>query len=137
MKDIAERIQAIMQDCLYNDKECAELSLSPHGHIPPPDSVVVDGIVRSFAFHPGRLQKNKEKIAEILREMPANFQQKTGGGWSFLNLCMDKNGDLWGQHPNMEELVVLGIATKQAAYCLPKELWNALPGGMPYVVFDT
>jgi hypothetical protein len=28
---------------------------------------------------------------------------------------------------------VLGIATKQAEILLPREMWPALPGGMPYI----
>lgn len=32
----------------------------------------------------------------------------------------------------MEQLVSLGIGIKKVKYCMPKEMWSILPGGMPY-----
>lgn len=28
----------------------------------------------------------------------------------------------------------LGLATKRVQYCLPRDLWEALPGNVPYFV---
>ncbi len=36
----------------------------------------------------------------------------------------------------MEALVVLGIASGFVKYPMPREMWSALPGGMPYIVID-
>ena len=45
---------------------------------------------------------------------------------------MTKSGEQWGEHMNIEQLLALGIATGQAGYPMPKEMWKMLPGGMPY-----
>jgi len=36
----------------------------------------------------------------------------------------------------MEQLVCLGIAIGRVGYNLPKENWDILPGGVPYIVID-
>ena len=57
-----------------------------------------------------------------------------GGGWSFLQACVDKNGNHWGEHSNMEELFCLGIAIGKVESLLPRDMWKVLPGGVPYYV---
>lgn len=122
---LAERVQAVFMDCLFKEGE-------------PTDSAVIGkGVVRDFGFHPERLANHKAEIAEMCNELPDTFQKKSGGGWSFLNLCMDKHGTQWGEHANCEQLVALAIASGQGSYPLPREMWQVLPGGMPYVAFDT
>lgn len=124
----AEAVTAIMADCLYRHDEIA-------GGKVPDDAVLVEGVVRKYGLHPGRLASHKAEIADLLADLPTEFQPSPegGGGWSFLNACMDKNGRHWGEHRDMEALFVLGIATEQAAWLLPREMWDAMPGGMPYV----
>ena len=54
---------------------------------------------------------------------------------SFLDACMDKHGNQWTDfHQTMEQLVQLGIAIGEVEYCLPRDLWSALPGGVPFLV---
>jgi hypothetical protein len=126
MKTLAERVEKVITECLYKTDEV------PNGK-PPEDAVIVNGIVRNFAFHPGRLAAHKADVAALCDELPDNFHRSKGGGWSFLNLCMDKDGNQWGEHSNCEALVALAIGTEQGGYPLPREMWDALPGGMPYV----
>ena len=127
--DLAGKIETIFLDCLYKPEEI------DNGKTPQ-DAILVQGIVRDFGFHPQRLQSHKEEVRLLLTEMPKEFHRQGGGGWTFLNLCMDKNGNQWGEHLNMEQLVVLAIGCGLGKYQLPKDLWVSLPGGMPYVVFD-
>ena len=97
--------------------------------------VRAEGIVRTFGFHPGRLEMHKEEIGQMLAELPDVFKVSGGGGMSFLNACQTRDGEVWtGLQQTVDELVVLGIATGQATY-LPeqRELWSAFPGGVPYV----
>lgn len=76
-------------------------------------------------------------IESMLAQLPAEFQTTGGGGWSFLNACMDKGGGQWtGMHPTMDKLFMLGIAAGKARFLLPREMWGALPGGMPYVAVN-
>lgn len=129
MENIAKTLDAIMMDCLFLDKEIPEQGI-------PEGAVVVEGITGRFALHPERLESHRKKIVEIIREMPDNFQKHIGGGWSFLNLCMDKNGNQWGEHAGVQILCVLSIALKLGEFILPREFWPSLPGGMPYIAFD-
>lgn len=46
--------------------------------------------------------------------------------------CLFRDGEQWGEHRNIEQLLVLGIGTKQAKMLMPRDTWAALPGGMPY-----
>jgi hypothetical protein len=73
----------------------------------------------------------------MLLQLPDSFQKDSGGGYSFLEACNNKDGNQWtGLHLRMEQLFSLGIATEQVSYCLPRENWSILPGGMPYLVVD-
>jgi hypothetical protein len=120
MKLTIQAVEKIILECLFKKGE------------DPTNRVEAAGVLRTFGFHPGRLEFNRAAIKELLDELPEQFQQDKGGGWSFLNACMDKDRNQWGQHRDIESLLALGIATKQAKILLPKELWSALPGGMPY-----
>jgi len=56
---------------------------------------------------------------------------------SFLNMCIDKNGNQWADlHRTMDELVALGIATGKLSFLIPREMWSILPGGMPYLIVN-
>lgn len=120
--DIANEVDRIMRDCLNGTADGA---------------VIVDGIVRKFGLNPEKISSHNEEIRALLNEMPDTFHKDTGGGWSFLNLCVDKSGAQWGEHSNMEALLVLGIAAGMAEIMIPRDMWAIFPGGMPYVVFDT
>lgn len=124
MKDT---IHEIMKDCLYKPDEI-ENGI-------PGDVVIVDGILAKFGLNPLKLNANKEKILKIIQKMHPNFFQNTGGGWTFLNLCIDKDGVQWGEHRDCEALIILAIAIDKCKYLLPRDMWSALPGGMPYIMF--
>jgi len=53
-----------------------------------------------------------------------------------LNACYTKAGEHWGEHVSMDRLFTLGQAAGYVKCCLPRELWPALPGSMPYYVID-
>ena len=120
------RIEDIFKDCLFKDGE----DTSSH--------VAVEGITLNAGLNPSKLSEHKEEIFENLKNLPSSFMSSGGGGMTFLNACIDKNGNEWTSlHRNMELLFILGIATKQDGYCAPRDMWEAFPGGMPYcVVFD-
>jgi hypothetical protein len=130
-KNLAEIVDETVKYCLYKLKEVKDGN-------PPEDAIIVDGIIRKFAFHPVRITEKQNKIRWLIDQMPIEFQVQgeRGGGQSFLKLCVDKNGAQWGEHIDMEALICLGLATGMARYCFPRRLWDALPGGMPYVQFD-
>lgn len=118
----AERVKAVFHDCLFNEGE-------PHDNF-----VKAEGVVMTVGFHPGRLAAHDADIEEMLGELPEQFHDTKGGGWSFLNACMTKDGEQWGEHPTMDQLFQLGMAVGRVRCCFPRELWGMLPGGMPYYV---
>jgi len=125
-----EEVDAIFKDCLFRKDE-----MGKDGKPKNIKMIKAEGIRTTFGFHPERVKKHREKIIEFLKEMPEEFSK--GGGWSFLNLCNTKDGDQWtGFHVRMEQLVCLGIAIGKVSYCLSKEMWSALPGGMPYLKIE-
>jgi hypothetical protein len=116
----AERVREIFVACLFKDGESQA------------KFVEAQGVVHTFGFHPGRVHEYRDEIATLLNELPDTFHEEHGGGWSFLNACMDKHGNHWAEQPTVEQLLVLGIATDKVAYCLPRDMWAVLPGGVPY-----
>jgi hypothetical protein len=120
----ASKVREMMIACLFGDDE-------PHeAH------VEAEGIIHNFRFHPGRIAEHSALIREQLDDLPREFHEPPvgGGGWSFLNACMDRRGYQWGEHASMESLICLGIAAGFVRYCLPRDLWTSLPGGLPYFV---
>lgn len=117
-------------DCLFTDEETKDKSVAELKK----EAVLVHGVANDFGFVSERVEKHRDEIASMLQDLPDEFHQKKGGGMSFLQACMDKDGNLWGEHRSIEQLVTLGIAIGQVKYCLPREMWSALPGGVPYLV---
>lgn len=122
-----DAVDKLMRYCLYKDNEIV-------GGGVPDGAILVEGIVKKYGFHPGRIAEKKEEIRALLAELPDQFRIEVGGGWSFLNACNDRHGNQWtGEHRIMEILFCLGIATGLAEWQLTREMWMVLPGGMPYV----
>jgi hypothetical protein len=127
---ISKKVKDIFFDSLYTDKEDPGNGTAPEG------AVIVDSIRGPYGFHPERLKSHEAEVREVLSQMPIPFHKDSGGGWSFLNLCQTKNGEQWGEHENVEQLVCLGIGLGLVSYCMPREFWVSLPGGMPYVMIS-
>lgn len=119
MKLTSEAVDAIMRKAL-----CAKGE----------DCIKVAGLVRNFQFHQQRLQEAKSEIDALLHELPDQFQSRSGGGWSFLNMVHDRHGEQWtGLHQTMEALACLGIGAGSAKW-LMREMADVMPGGVPYFV---
>jgi len=120
MKLNIKNVEQIFMNCLNNNRSDNE--------------IIINGVAHSFSFNPDKIEKYKDNIYSMLKELPKEFHKETGDGWSFLNACMDKNNNQWGEHRNIEQLFALGMACEIVKCVMPKELWSALPGGMPYYV---
>ena len=120
----ANKVEELLFQCFYKPDEIQD-GKKPDG------CVEVQGIVTNFGFHPDRLKEHQAQIIELISELPETFKE----GWSFLNMCYDKKGNQWtGMQRKMEALMALGIAIGKIEYMLPRELWSALPGGVPYII---
>lgn len=102
-----------------------------------PNYLITEGILRSTAMDKAKLDTHRDEVAEILGQLPMTYRPPKvggGGGWSFLNACFDKNDEQWtGLHQTMDMLFQLGIGLGMASWLGGRELWEAFPGGMPYV----
>ena len=77
---------------------------------------VITGWDHEYIFNIDKVEEYKEEIYALLKELPKEFQSNTGGGWSILNVCMDKyNDEPWGEQADADLLMALGIATEYAA----------------------
>ena len=125
MKLTPQNVQDLTKNALYAEEEI------PEDGKPPENAVIVEGLVRKFGFHPERLEKTRDDVKSMLAELPDKFKE----GWSFLNMCTTKDGELWtGDHGTMESLVVLAIGLGLADYPFPREMWKMLPGSVPYII---
>lgn len=134
----AQAVHDAMADSLYREAELPP-DLVP-GDVPA-GAIVVPAIVATYALHPGRLETHRAEVTDWLSQLNPGFRRSVGGGWSFLQACMvrGENGEWnhqWGEHREMEALFVLGIGLGLAKWALPREMWDALPGGMPYVIVE-
>ncbi len=121
----AENVYNISKDCMWTEEE-----VTANGDREKIVSVskVVDALTVTFCFHPQRLESHRQEIGELLSQLPKEFEE----GYSFLAACCRADGELWGQHTDMEALFAIGIGIGRARCLLPQELWSSLPGGMPY-----
>jgi len=123
MELTSENVEKVFMNCLFKDGEDTA------------NYIKAEGIISIVGFHTSRLENHREDVKEMLDCLPNNFKAKGGGGWSFLNACDNQNGIQWTDlHQRMEQLFQLGIGLKLVKYLMPKEMWSALPGGMPYLV---
>jgi hypothetical protein len=123
----ALEINKMIRDCFFKPEE---------GKPNEGEFVKVEGLIKNFGFHPKRLADKKARLIELMNDLHPNFMKNTGGGWTFLNLPFEKDGRHWGEHPDCEAFIAMCIGNGLAKYSMPREMWDALPGGVPYVVFS-
>lgn len=128
-----QEVEKAFMECLYRPEEIKGLK---EGEIPK-GCIVVEGIRGKFGFHPERLEKQRPRVTEWLKALPHQFRKSGGGGWSFLNACNQENGVQWTSfHERMEQLFCMAMGLKLAECQMPREMWAAFPGGMPYYVIN-
>ena len=121
VRNMANQISMAFLQCLFREGEDTT------------KNVRVEGITSIFHLHPERLEEQRELIKACLEELPPIFKE----GYSFLKLCENKDGDQWtGMHKTCQELMVMAVGLDLMSYCLPREVWPALPGGVPYVIIN-
>lgn len=99
------------------------------------NAIKIEGICHTFVYDKTKIAECKDIIYDMITELPDEFKQSSGGGWSFLQACMTQLDEQWtGSHFSMEKLFTLAMAADLASYLLPRELWRALPGAVPYYI---
>lgn len=130
MELTAANVNEVAGRVLFRDDEIVD------GNVPA-DAVRVEGIVCNYAFSRDRLNSEKLNIASLLDGLADDFKTGGGGGMSFLNACMTKEGVHWAEHPTMGMLFALGIGCGLCSYTLPRDMWAILPGSVPYITIDS
>ena len=111
----AENVKTLFRECLSDEE----------------NGTATYGIMANVYMN---TEGKEDDIKSLLDQLPDAFKVGHGGGMSFLNMCVTKDDVQWtGMHQIMEELVLMGIASDQASFTLPKEMWAVLPGQMPYI----
>lgn len=116
---------------LYPDEEL-------EGTSTPIDAILVRSVRLYLGFKPKALESQREKVIEFINELPITFRSDLpngGNGASFLDLCVDKNNNIWAAHGDVDNLIALAIGLNLGEFCMPRDMWSILPGGMPYVRF--
>ena len=91
----------------------------------------IEGVAADYLFNADRIAERRAGIAALLAELPIAFTEL--GGDSFLNACDDRAGRQWtGLHRDVEHLACLGAAAGEVVWLAPRDMWECLPGGMPY-----
>lgn len=88
----AELVSNVFKNCLFTEQE-VELK-----HEDLARAVKVMGLTVNVDFHPDRLKQWEPTIVDLLSQLPETFHEETGGGYSFINACMDRNEHQWGNN---------------------------------------
>lgn len=120
----ADDVRELYRSCLLNDDEVKD-------DMPVVDFILGEGVMSVSVFNSDRIDASRDKIRSLFdRIIPDGCDNI-----SFLNLCVDKNDNLWtGEHSTVDLLVQLGVATGDISYLVPRKEWKSLPGGMPVFV---
>jgi len=125
MELTSENVFAVIDDC-FAGKDAL-----------PVNTITIAGVRVDYIFNPKKVQAHKQNIESMIDQLPLMFRSTGDGaglGGSFLDMVIDINNNQWTDlHGVAEGLLALGIAIGKMDYNLPRSLWHALPGGMPYV----
>lgn len=133
----ANNVRSVFMDCLYTSKEEYDNN--------PESGIRIEGITSIFILNKDKLEKHRNEIISMLDQLPPAFRASEitngGGGWSFIQMPFkgkdNDNLDQWGEQPNAQELMLLGMGIGVMAYLIKdREIWRIMPGGVPYIVYN-
>lgn len=104
MKLTAENVEQVLKYCLFNNGEDTT------------DHKIGEGVRLRAGFHPGRLEEKKPEIIAMCQQLPTTFIE----GWSFLNACTTADGQQWGEHSDVDNLMAIGTASGCIELLMPR-----------------
>lgn len=121
----AKQVERVFLDCLFKAGEDTT------------NHVKAEGITTTSWISPRASGKSQGRDRSHAGRASNRVHEVWRGGWSFLNACNDKNGCQWTDfQQRMEQLFQLGIAIGKVECQLPRFVWPALPGGVPYDIVN-
>ena len=138
MKLTKEYIDNLMKECLMEERDPRfnEISERLKSGEDVEGFIFVHGVMFRVAFEQKKIDQEREVIAQMLNQLPEEFH-KEEAGYSFLYACMDRDENQWGEHGDIDALICLGLAAGMVKFPFPREVWGALPGGVPYFSVNT
>ena len=116
-------LKEIFMDCLFNEDELVN-------GVPTIEPVYVNGVLHNIGFHPDRLESHRNDIQTMVDQLGDSFTV----GDSFLNMCIDKNGNHWGEHISSEQLLTLSLGLQIIEYVVdPEQAKEIMPSSMPLI----
>jgi len=129
----SQRVTEIFMDALFQENE---LNASRTG---PKDGLEVafaPGVITNIGFNKERLETHREEVKGFLADLSLKFRSDegldgAGGGFTFLNVCEQADGEQWtGSHQICEQLMQLGTGLGYVTKLpMPAQF---LPGHVPY-----
>lgn len=125
----AANVEEVTKYCLFSKEEMESSKEELYSR-----TSFVKGITIHFGFNKARIDEKFEDIKTLLRQLPEEFYASKGGGMSFLRACMRFDGEQWGEHKDVQNLLCLGQATtpKLVTQLTPEFMNASIPGGVPY-----
>ncbi len=94
----------------------------------------IEGWLMRHTFSVPQLAKSREEIIRLLLAIHRGFRSDEGQGGSVGMLTMRDDNVMWtGDMSDIEKLLSLGMAVGLVTFCVPREKWDRLPNGLPYV----
>ena len=123
MELTSKNVNEVFKDCLFNDPSEATAE----------NTTAIEGIRAKYGLQTSKLKEHEDDIFSMLMQLPKPFRKSVGGGWSFLNACMNDKEHQWTDAQYiMEQLFILGIGIGKVESLFPRKMWSILPGSVPY-----
>ena len=137
--------------CFINDDQLVEIEANPT------NCKQCESVMGPRHMRIDKLEENRERIVSWLSALDDAYRRSVGGGYTFLNMCVDRDGQQWtGFHMVQNQLVMLGNGIGMCSILYIKDFIRnampdlsdteldefveqqglALPGGMPYIVVE-
>lgn len=125
MKLTRKRVMDIFSDCIIKDVDKKWFDVYS-------DFTIGQGIEEpASVFRTSSLNEHRGEIVECLSMLPCLSE---GAGISVLNLGSNKYGREWTSNFGaVDALVRLGVAAELLYFPFPRDEWDSLPGGKPFV----
>lgn len=92
--------------------------------------LVGEGLKGCSLFSTDRINYSRDEIEHMIKSLPEQIKD----GISYDEFCKTKSGYKWGNDFYADMLMKLGTAAMLLYFPLPREDWEYLPGGKPYII---
>lgn len=81
-----QNVEEVFKDCLANTTE-----------------YTLKGVCIEVAFNREKIAEHEQDIMQMLMQLPIQFHRPGGCGWSFLNMCIDRDGNQWTDYHQTQD----------------------------------